>query len=75
MPKEPKRPFMIWFDGRQHVIPREEYFRNAGRDHIDANIRQAAERLGVRVRVSVYRDRVIVQTKPEPSWTEIAETR
>jgi len=70
------RPYLHWFNGGQHVISRAEYFPQSYADKsIDSALRQAAARLGVRIRVSVYRDRVVVQSKREPSWTEIAGGR
>jgi len=70
------RPYLHWFNGGKHVIRREEYFPQSYADKsIDSALRQAAARLGVRIRVSVYRDRVVVQSKREPSWTEIAGGR
>lgn len=68
------RHYLHWFNGGKHVISRAEYFpKSYAAKSIDSALRQAASRLGVRIRVSVYRDRVVVQLKREPSWTEIAK--
>jgi len=76
MPSESFRPYLHWFNGGRHVIDRAEYFPQSHKDKsIDSALRQAAARLGVRIRVSVYRDRVIVQSKREAGWKEIAEKR
>jgi hypothetical protein len=76
MPAESKRPYLHWFNGEEHVIRRDQYFRKSQTNHsVYSAIIQAAHRLGVKARISVFRDRVIVKAKPEPSWTEIAEKR